>query len=119
MATAPNAEEWTRWPTATLIANKWLEIGDGYRAKNDEMSTQGLPFIRAGDVDGRVNTKNTDLLGPKSLNAVGSKRSRPGDVVLTTKGTIGRMAFVENDDPTFIYSPQLLRRINSCFRNNS
>lgn len=31
----------------------------------------------------------------------------PGDVVMTTKGTIGRLAFVKSGDPEFIYSPQL------------
>src|SRR6185312_8652786 len=45
--------------------------------------------------------------GEASLGYVNNKRSQPGDVVITTKGTIGRMAFVRPDDPAFIYSPQL------------
>jgi len=98
---------WTKLKVSQLIANGWLEIGDGYRAKNSEMAKIGLPFIRAGDVNGRVNTTDVDLLGEASLGYVGNKRSQPGDAVITTKGTIGRMAFVRPDDPTFIYSPQL------------
>lgn len=107
MDVSSDTANWPQFATAELIANGWLEIGDGYRAKNSEMGSEGLPFIRAGDVDGRVNTKGTDLLGKSALLNVSSKRSQPGDVVLTTKGTIGRMAFVEKDDTAFVYSPQL------------
>lgn len=99
-----------KWPThetADLISKGVLEIGDGYRAKNSEMAEEGVPFIRAGDVAGRVNTIGTDLLSYTSVSKVGRKRSITGDVVMTTKGTIGRLAFVQEGDPEFIYSPQL------------
>lgn len=35
---------------AQLIAEGALEIGDGYRAKNDELGGVGLIFLRAGHV---------------------------------------------------------------------
>jgi type I restriction enzyme S subunit len=38
---------------------------------------------------------------------VGNKASQPGDVVFTSKGTVGRFAFVRADTPQFVYSPQL------------
>jgi type I restriction enzyme S subunit len=98
---------WTKHATADLISEKVLEIGDGYRAKNSEMAEDGVPFVRAGDVNGRVNTLETDLLSVASAKKVGRKRSMAGDVVMTTKGTIGRLAFVKAGDPDFIYSPQL------------
>lgn len=103
----PLPNGWVKLHVSKLIGEGWLEIGDGYRAKNSEMAQIGLPFVRAGDVNGRVNTIGVDLLGEASLAYVGNKRSQPGDAVITTKGTIGRMAFVRADDPTFIYSPQL------------
>ena len=99
--------DWPKFTTATLIESGALEIGDGYRAKNSEMSTQGLPFIRAGDVNGRVNTIGTDILSRESVQKAGPKISLPGDVVITTKGTVGRLAIVRSDDPMFVYSPQL------------
>src|SRR5690606_679284 len=37
----------------------------------------------------------------------GNKISQPGDVVFTSKGTVGRFAFVRPDTPRFVYSPQL------------
>lgn len=98
---------WSEHATADLIDKGVLEIGDGYRAKNSEMAEEGVPFVRAGDVDGRVNTIGTDLLSAESVKKVGRKRSMPGDVVMTTKGTIGRLAYVQEGDPDFIYSPQL------------
>ncbi len=103
----PLPNGWVKLKVSQLIGEGWLEIGDGYRAKNAEMAETGLPFVRAGDVNGRVNTIGVDLLGEASLPYVGNKRSKPGDAVITTKGTIGRMAFVRADDPVFIYSPQL------------
>lgn len=93
--------------TQELIAHKFLEIGDGYRAKNSEMAATGIPFIRAGDVDRTVRISGTDYLSDASARIVGRKRSLPGDVVITTKGTIGRLAFVHHNSPEFIYSPQI------------
>lgn len=100
----------TDWPlvkTSQLIKDGILEIGDGYRAKNSEMGAPGLPFIRAGDVNGKVNTADCELLGTRSVARVGNKRSRAGDVVLTTKGTVGRVAYVDTSTSEFVYSPQL------------
>ncbi|MQS00060.1 restriction endonuclease subunit S [Gluconobacter aidae] len=93
--------------TQELIADKFLEIGDGYRAKNSEMAATGIPFIRAGDVDGAVRISGADYLSDASARTAGRKRSLPGDVVITTKGTIGRLAFVHPNSPEFIYSPQI------------
>ncbi len=100
----------TDWPlikTSQLIKDGVIEIGDGYRAKNSEMGTTGLPFIRAGDVNGKVNTAGCELLNTSSVARVGNKRSRAGDVVLTTKGTVGRVAYVDTSTSEFVYSPQL------------
>ena len=45
-------DTWTPHSTGDLIAEGSLSIGDGYRAKNSELSTSGLPFARAGSIDG-------------------------------------------------------------------
>ena len=36
-------DEWRRFDVSDLIDRKALEIGDGYRAKNAEMASAGLP----------------------------------------------------------------------------
>jgi type I restriction enzyme S subunit len=99
--------EWRQVLTKVLISQGALEIGDGYRAKNSEMGIAGLPFVRAGDVNGRVNTVGTDILCEESVAKAREKISFPGDVVITTKGTVGRVAFVREGDAPFVYSPQL------------
>src|SRR5947209_17564435 len=42
-----------------------------------------------------------------NVSRAGSKISRPGDVVFTSKGTVGRFAYVKPNTPKFVYSPQL------------
>jgi type I restriction enzyme S subunit len=93
--------------TADLIARRVLAIGDGYRAKNLELGSVGLPFARAGNIDDGFDFDGADRFPEEELARVGEKVSRPGDVVFTSKGTVGRFAFVRDDTPRFVYSPQL------------
>ena len=99
--------QWTTWHNAQLIENSILEIGDGYRAKNNELGLVGLPFARAGNIDNGFHFEDADLLDEVNVHKAGSKISRPGDVVFTSKGTVGRFAFVRPETPKFVYSPQL------------
>jgi len=101
------AAEWDTVEVAELIKAGKLIVGDGYRAKNDELSANGLPFARAGNIDGGFQFGDADHFPLESLERVGNKISQPGDVVFTSKGTVGRFAFVRNDTPGFVYSPQL------------
>lgn len=92
---------------ADLICDGVLIINDGYRAKNSELSKVGIPFARAGNINDGFNFQGADLVPPGTLAKVGNKRSKPGDVVFTSKGTVGRFAYVREDTPEFVYSPQL------------
>ncbi len=98
---------WVRHSVAELIADKKLVIGDGYRAKNQELSREGLPFARAGNIGERFHFEDADSFPVEHLSRVGNKVSHPGDVVFTSKGTVGRFAFVLPSTPRFVYSPQL------------
>ncbi|GER88041.1 hypothetical protein KDW_22030 [Dictyobacter vulcani] len=100
-------EGWYIWETSNLIAKDTLEIGDGYRAKNSEMGIDGLPFARAGNINNGFHFDSADVLASHSVQKAGNKISIPGDVVFTSKGTIGRFAFVKPSTPQFVYSPQL------------
>lgn len=99
--------DWRQFSTADLIEAGVLSIGDGYRAKNSEMATEGMPFARAGDIDGGVHLDCADLLAPESVARAGDKLSRSGDSVFTSKGTVGRFAYVTPETRPFVYSPQL------------
>jgi len=102
----PQTDGWTRFAASALIDAGVIEIGDGYRAKLDELGPDGLPFARAAQIDGGFEL-GLDCLRTEFLQRAGPKVSRAGDVVLTTKGTVGRIALVRTDTPGFVYSPQL------------
>jgi type I restriction enzyme S subunit len=82
-------------------------INDGYRAKNSELSNKGIPFARAQNINNGFRFDAADRFPEERLDRVGAKVSQEGDVVFTSKGTVGRFAFVRSDTPRFVYSPQL------------
>jgi type I restriction enzyme S subunit len=90
-----------------LINQKILSIGDGYRAKNSELSTEGIPFARAGNVNNGFIFDKADYFPLIDLNKVGEKISQIFDSVFTSKGSVGRIAYVKENTPQFVYSPQL------------
>lgn len=98
---------WDVSRTADLIASGTLAIGDGYRAKNAELGNEGLPFVRIADLRDDFDFDGVDRLRSESMAAVGAKVSRPGDCVVLTKGTVGRVFLVPVASEPFVYSPQL------------
>jgi type I restriction enzyme, S subunit len=92
-----------------LISDGILEIGDGYRAKNDELGGKGIIFLRAGHVsDTHVDFDGVEHFHKALSEKVNNKLAQPGDVVVTTKGnSTGRVAFVTESMPPFVYSPHL------------
>jgi type I restriction enzyme S subunit len=91
-----------------LVRAGHLELGDGYRTKRAEYGRPGLPILRVADVhDGRIEPSFLDFVNLRYRNFIGSKASRPGDIVLTTKGTVGRVAMMPDGAPEFVYSPQV------------
>lgn len=99
--------DWRRHSVNDLIERGVLLVGDGYRAKNDELTTTGLPFARAGNINDGFRFDDADFFPVAQIKRTGNKVSEPGDVVFTSKGTVGRFAFVRADTPRFVYSPQL------------
>lgn len=102
-----DTSKWVALRNSELIKDKVLEIGDGYRVKNNEMDSEGLPFARAGNIKDGFQFLNADILGKKSVVKAGNKVAKINDVVLTTKGTFGRVALVRQNTEKFVYSPQL------------
>ena len=98
---------WPRLEISKLINAGHLVIGDGYRAKNEELSETGLPFARAGNINSGFHFQGADCFPESELRRVGNKVSQPGDVVFTSKGTVGRFALVRDETPRFVYSPQI------------
>lgn len=107
LAPLTDQETRVRHGTNDLIADGKLAIGDGYRAKNSELGREGLPFARAGNINEGFHFETAVRFPEEDLGRVGDKVSQPGDVVFTSKGTVGRMAFVREATSRFVYAPQL------------
>ena len=98
----------TTFTFSDLIQRGSLIIGDGYRTKASELGPQGLPILRVAEVgDGTISPAFGDQVREEFRTAIGLKVSRPGDVLLTTKGTVGRRAIMPRNEDEYAYSPQL------------
>ena len=97
----------SRQAVSNLVASGILLIGDGYRAKNEELGKPGLPFVRAGDLESGQITPTKDHLSAQAVIGAFSKMAKPGDTAFTSKGTIGRFAFVDDASGDAVYSPQV------------
>jgi type I restriction enzyme S subunit len=92
-----------------LIDEGLLEIGDGYRAQNNELGGTGPIFLRAGHVtDSHIDFAGVERFHGDLAEKVRSKMSKVGDTIVTTKGnSTGRTSFVTDRLPPFVYSPHL------------
>lgn len=91
-----------------LCAAGVLQIGDGYRTKRSEHAQHGYRIIRVADVmDGAISFTGPDFVSEKYAKAIGTKAGKPRDILLTTKGTVGRVAVLPDTNEQVVYSPQL------------
>lgn len=92
-----------------LLDEGVLEIGDGYRAQNNELGGTGPIFLRAGHVsDSHIDFAGVEHFHEHLVDKVRSKMSKVGDTIITTKGnSTGRTSFVTDRLPPFVYSPHL------------
>jgi len=85
-----------------------LTFGDGYRTRRSEHGRPGYRILRVADVaNGRVDIDGPDFVSDEYERAIGPKLSQAGDVLLTTKGTVGRVAIFPAGVEQVVYSPQL------------
>jgi len=102
---------------ADLMERGILEIGDGYRAKLEDLGGDGPFFLRAGLLSERgFDWASAERFRADVFSKVRSKLGRPGDTMVTTKGnSVGRTSYVPLGTPEFVYSPHLSywRSVNS------
>ena len=100
--------EWRRRTIGELIASGALTMSDGYRTKRGELGQPGFRIIRVADVgDGTVALDSPDFVSESYRSQIGAKLGEAGDILLTTKGTVGRVAVLPAIDEPVVYSPQL------------
>lgn len=85
-----------------------LAQGDGYRTKQSEHGQPGFRILRAGDIrNGRILPEGADFVSESYARQIGQKASRSNDIVMTTKGSVGRVAVVPPNLEAVVYSPQI------------
>lgn len=91
-----------------LAADGRLVFNDGYRTKQAELGEPGIPILRVAEVlDGTIVPALGDQIREEYRSVIGAKASQLGDVVVTTKGTVGRVAQIREGMTQFVYAPQL------------
>lgn len=88
-----------------------LLVEDGnhgeYRPRKEEFGVDGTSFIRAADMDaGRVLFDEAQKINSTALRRITKGVGAPGDILLSHKGTVGKIASVPLDAPPFVCSPQ-------------
>ncbi len=92
-----------------LLRRGALFYSDGYRTKQSELGASGLPILRVSQV-GRGHlrrTQDVEFVRTEFRPKMGLKVAKHGDIVVTTKGTVGRTARVTPEFEGFVYSPQV------------
>src|SRR5581483_372847 len=103
--------------SAPLIAASELErrgvllIQDGnhgeYRPLPTEFVDFGTSFVRAADLDGgQIAFSRASRINATALARIRKGIGKPGDTILSHKGTVGRVAFASLQCEPFVCSPQ-------------
>lgn len=103
--------EWTRKSVSELQSNGVLLVEDGnhgeYRPRTKEFTSDGVPFIRAADLGhGRILFGAAERINDTALRRIRKGIGAPGDVLLSHKGTVGKVALAPSECEPFVCSPQ-------------
>ncbi|URX61888.1 restriction endonuclease subunit S [Luteibacter anthropi] len=105
---------WPRFTVEELISKGIIERPmDGNHGSIHPKSTDyvddGIPFVMASDLaNGRVNTRECAFISEKLANTLRKGFARTGDVLLSHKATIGRVAVVRQSAYPFVMlTPQV------------
>ena len=114
------ASEWPTERVSDLQRKGILLVEDGnhgeYRPRPDEFVDRGVAFIRAADMEGGVVLfDSASKINGRARQRITKGIGAPGDVLLSHKGTVGKVALVADDAPPFVCSPQTTfwRTLNS------
>jgi type I restriction enzyme, S subunit len=101
-----------------------LRVEDGnhgeYRPRPDESTETGTSFIRAADMDsGRILFQSASRINKTALARIRKGIGSPGDVLLSSKGSVGKIALAPLNCEPFVCSPQVTfwRSLDDHFLN--
>ncbi|MGI9279910.1 MAG: restriction endonuclease subunit S [Endozoicomonas sp.] len=103
--------DWTEWNVGELEKKGLLLVQDGnhgeYRPRKNEFSNDGVAFIRAADLGASlVQFESAEKINDIAFNRIRKGVGKDLDTILSTKGTVGKLAFVPEGSPDFVCSPQ-------------
>lgn len=76
--------------------------------KRADYTPSGVPFVMACDLkNGGVDIQNCTFISPRTAQRLRVGRSKNGDVLLSHKGTIGRIAILSTTDEYVMLTPQV------------
>lgn len=119
--------EWRSATVAELQRDGVIRVEDGnhgeYRPRSDEFADVGVAFVRAADLDGgQISFASASKIDQRARRRITKGIGAPGDVILSHKGTVGKIAIAPDDAPPFVCSPQTTfwracdqRRLNRRF----
>ncbi|MBC2382803.1 restriction endonuclease subunit S [Pseudomonas carnis] len=93
-------EEWNYYSVEQLISEGVLEKPmDGNHGnihpKSSDFVSDGIPFVMANNIkDGNIDLRNCSFIRKSQADSLQKGFSKPGDVLLTHKATIGQVAIV-------------------------
>ena len=105
--------EWKTYTVGELVNKKMLDKPldgnhGGIHPKSSDYVNEGVPFIMANDLkDGLIDYENCKYISKEQAKTLKKGFSKPGDVLLTHKATIGRTAIVDDSYDTVILTPQV------------
>lgn len=102
---------WNLRPVSELQDAGVLLVEDGnhgeYRPRPSEFVEEGMSFIRAADMSsGTVDFLRASKISESARSRIRKGIGRDEDVLLSHKGTVGKVAFVPVGSPEFVCSPQ-------------
>lgn len=110
---AENPMGWLKRSVGEAISDGFIhEIQDGNHGEKHpkvaDFTDEGIPFIMANCMqEGRLNLDNAYRLSSDWKKRLRVGFSKPGDALLSHKGTVGEVAIVPSDIDLVILSPQV------------
>jgi len=103
--------DWQTCQVVDLEKKKLLLVQDGNHGENRPRKTEfvddGVAFIRAANLShGAVQFVNADKISKVATERITKGVGNNLDTILSTKGTVGKIAFVPIGSPAFVCSPQ-------------
>jgi type I restriction enzyme S subunit len=104
------------WILATLDSLP-IEIIDGDRSakypKREEFLDEGMPFLNSTNiVDNRLDLTETNFVSIEKYNQIRKGRFQAGDILMTTRGSIGKVAWMPPGLKGLINAQMLILRVD-------